>query len=583
MNLYRRLAVYIRPYWKRLLLATLFSAIVSGMTALYAYLVKRVLDEVLIDKNFAVLYVLPFLIVGVTLVKVISSYYQSYLMRSVGARVIKDIRDALYAHVVRLPVRFFSETSIGIIISRISNDVMNVQSVVSTTIKNMFQQVLTMIGLLVFMFYQNWKMTVIAVFVLPVGYIPLVRFSRRLRRISQVGLERIADVTKTLHETLSGIRVVKAFGWEEKETTHFKERTYLHMKNVLRGTRVAEMTSPMMELLGAIGVAFIIWYGGGQVIRGEITAGALFAFITASALLYPPAKSLSTVNNEIQQAMAGCQRIFEFFDLPTEQALDRGTRSLDGVNDAVVYEHVSFQYEDTSVPALDGIDLKIKAGSVVAFVGSSGGGKSTLVNLLPRFYEPTEGRIRIDGTDILDIRLDALRSKIGMVSQEVVLFDDTVRNNIAYGRENVSDAEVREAAEAAYAHLFIERLPEKYEAIIGEKGVKLSGGERQRLAIARAILRNPPILILDEATSSLDSESEYMVQRALNNLMKNRTTLVIAHRLSTVQKADQIVVLSQGRISEIGRHEELIARDGPYRRLYARQFEEETDCGSPIG
>jgi subfamily B ATP-binding cassette protein MsbA len=381
-------------------------------------------------------------------------------------------------------------------------------------------------------------------------------------------------MSTALQETLTGIRIVKGFTREAAEDQRFAKYNEAYFRTNMKSTQVSSITSPVLEVVGIVGVAGIIWYGGSQVIQGAMTPGTFFSFLTAVFLMYTPIKRVASANNTIQQALAAADRVFNVLDVTTEAALDTGMRELGGVRSTIELRNVSFRYEGIETPALQDISLTVKTGEVLAIVGSSGAGKTTLVNLIPRFYDPTAGAILIDGADLREIRLPAIRRQMGIVSQETLLFDDTVRNNIAYGKDEVNEDAITDAAKAAYAHEFIMRLPNGYETLIGENGVKLSGGERQRLAIARALLRNPPILILDEATSSLDTESERMVQMALANLMKGRTTFVIAHRLSTIQRADRIAVLAGGRLVDIGRHEELLAKAGVYQRLYQMQFQD---------
>ncbi|MEK6694246.1 MAG: lipid A export permease/ATP-binding protein MsbA [Nitrospirota bacterium] len=582
MRLYLRLLDYIRPYWVRLVIAAVCSGAVAALTGGYAWLVRPALDEIFINKNETWLYLLPVALMAVSVLKGICGYGQSYLMIFVGSRVVTDIRQQLFGHLMRLPIGFHLKNPSSRMLSRVINDVNWIQNAVSGVLKDLFQQSLTFLVLLGVILYQNWRLALFSILVIPLSAYPMVRFGNQLRKIATAGQERTADMSTALQETLTGVRIVKGFTREDAEGRRFAGFNEAYFRTNMKSTQVSSITSPVLEVVGIIGVAGIIWYGGSQVIQGAMTPGTFFSFLTAVFLMYTPIKRLASANNTIQQALAAADRVFTVLDVPTEAARDTGTRSLDGVRSAIALHGVSFRYEGVEAWALTDISLTVKPGEVLALVGSSGAGKTTLINLIPRFHDPTTGAILIDGVDLREIRLAALRRQIGIVSQETLLFDDTVGNNIAYGKDEATEEAITDAARAAFAHDFIMKLPNGYETLIGENGVRLSGGERQRLAIARALLRNPPILILDEATSSLDTESERMVQMALANLMKGRTTFVIAHRLSTVQRADRIAVLAGGRLVEIGRHEELLAKAGVYHRLHQMQFQDHGSEGAPV-
>jgi subfamily B ATP-binding cassette protein MsbA len=474
-----------------------------------------------------------------------------------------------------MPIGFFSHQRTGGLMSLIVSDAGMVQQVIATVIRDLFQQSLTMISLVGVLFYLNWRLALAAIVVVPFSTYPMSRIGKRIRRIAHSGQEKIAELTTLLEETLSGVRLIKAFGSEPFEIDRFDHKNQEYFQKTMKTTRLSEMVPGIMEGAGAVAAALIIGVGAYEVRMGRMTPGGFFSFLGASWLMYAPVRHLAATSTMIQQTIAAVDRIFWMLDQPSEQIKDQGKQVLQPVKQGIRFERLSFYYDGMEEAALREIDLTVKAGEVVALVGSSGSGKTTLMNLLLRFYDPTEGVIRIDGTDLRDVTLESLRKQIGLVAQETILFDDTVARNIAYGMGPVDPNRVIEAARAAYAHEFIQRLPQGYDTMIGERGVRLSGGQRQRLAVARAILRDSPILILDEATSSLDSESEMYIQKALANLLKNRTTFVIAHRLSTVQNASRIVVVEQGRIVEIGRHQELLLRGGVYKKLYQLQFREQ--------
>ena len=573
-----RLVRYLKPYRVRLGAAFACSGLVAAFSGAYAWLVKPVLDEIFINKNESLLLVLPLGLFAVALLKSVFNYGQNYLMSYVGNQVITDVRQELFGKLIRLPVSYHDVNTSGRLVSRVVNDVTLMANAVAGVLKDIFQQGLTFLAMMGVIFYQNWRLGGLSVIVIPLAVFTMVRMGKRLRALAASGQERMGDMASTLQESLSGIRMVKAYGREEAEAARFQQSNRSFLRTTMKAIQVSSLGSSHMEVIGVVGVAAIIWYGGFLVINGSMTPGEFFSFLTAMFMAYTPIRKLSGSNNQIQQALAAAERVFGVLDLKTEQDAERGRLELPRIAQSVTFDDVTFHYGSQAVPALKDINLTIRAGEMMALVGSSGSGKTTLVNLIPRFYEPTAGRILIDGIDIQSYTLRSLRSQIGMVSQDVVLFDDSIRNNIAFGRADATDDDIILAARLAYAHDFVERFPQGYQTIVGEKGVKLSGGERQRLAIARAILRDPPLLILDEATSALDTESERVVQLALANLMKNRTTVVIAHRLSTIQQADRIMVLARGSIVEVGTHDELLRRGGQYQRLHAMQFQDVPDA-----
>ena len=572
--MYQRILKYVKPYWIRILIASLCAIGVSGTTAAAAWLVQPALDKIFIQRNVQLLLMIPFVILIIYFIKGICNYYQSYLMRYVGNRVIMDMRNDLYSHIAVMPMQFYTEHSTGKLMSRLLNDVGIINNAASSSIKDLVQNSITVLALFGVIFYQDWRLAVISCFVLPFAYYPLIKLGRKLRRISRKGQEEISGVTAIMHETFTGASVVKAFGMEESEISKFREKNYSLFRISMKGVKLTELSTPVMEFIGAAGASLIIWYGGYQVVKGVTTPGTFFSFLTALIMMYTPLKALTRVNSAIQQSIAAAERVFAILDLDSEKAVDKGTRELNGVKEKIELKNVSFRYESSSKHALSDVSFSVEHGKTAAIVGSSGGGKTTIGHLLLRFYEPDAGGIYIDGTDIRNFSLRSLRNQIGIVSQDVILFNDTVLSNISYGKKDISMEEVVTAAKKAYAHDFISRMPEGYNTVIGERGTKLSGGEKQRIAIARAILKDPPIMILDEATSALDTESEHIIQMALENLMIGRTTFVIAHRLSTIRNADLILAMDGGKVAEIGKHEELLRNGGIYKRLYDMQFAE---------
>lgn len=574
MEIYKRLLVYLSPYRIRLIWAGLFMLLTSAMIATQTYLIKPILDKVIMGNNIELGLLLPPALIIVSLLKGITWYARDYFMGYIGQKVVNDIRDQLYGHIQTLSFSFFTRTPTGVIMSRIVNDVNLVQGALTRVPSSVVQGVLTMLTLTGYIFYLNWKLALFSVVVLPFAGIAFSKFSRRFRKASTAMQEQIGDLTMHLHETISGIRIVKAFGMEDYETSRFRARNKDLFNSLMRSIKTSALSHPVMELLSMIGTAFVILYALYAIIVWKtMTVGDFFSFLGALVFFYRPLKELNGINNVVQDGIAAARRIFEVLDTKPEikDRPDAGTVSRDFKT--IEFRNVSFGYEGKNV--LHNIDLSVRAGETIAIVGKSGGGKTTLVNLIPRFYDASEGAILIDGRDIRDITLSSLRGITAMVTQQTILFNDTVQNNIAYGHREKPFEAVVQASSAAHADGFVRQLPEGYETVIGESGVKLSGGQRQRVAIARAILKDAPILILDEATSALDTESEREVQHALDALMQGRTSFVIAHRLSTILNADRIIVLKDGRIVEEGRHAELLARGGEYRNLYDQQFREE--------
>jgi ATP-binding cassette, subfamily B, bacterial MsbA len=573
LHLMRRLfREFAKHHWGMLATSAVCGVIAAVTTSANAMLVKYVLDDAF-KENAA--YETLYLIAGAAFVlavaKGIASYFQTVLMTNVGQRVVADIQNKLFGRLVHADMALFQTTPSGQLISRFTTDANQLRFASTQVFTVLGQQALTLVGLLATMFYQDWLLAIIAFFVFPLAIAPVRRISRRMRKVSLNFQDEMGHFNALLSQVFQGARHVKAYGMEAHETARAVALTERIYQLFTRASRVRAASSPMMESLGGVGIALVILYGGWQVTHGARTAGDFLSFVTALMLAYQPFKQLSGLNVTIQEGMAAAQRIFEMLDIvPTIQ--DRpDARPLEVTKGAVRLEKVSFGY-GTGAAVLNGIDLDIPAGCKVALVGSSGAGKSTVLNLIPRFYDVGGGRLTIDGQDIRGATLASLRGAIGLVSQEVSLFDDTVRANIGYGKPTASLDEIMAAAKSAAAHEFIMALPHGYDTIVGELGTRLSGGQRQRLSIARALLKNAPILLLDEATSALDTESERQVQDALKLLMAGRTSIVIAHRLSTISDSDLIYAIENGRVVEAGRHEELLARRGVYARLWDLQF-----------
>jgi subfamily B ATP-binding cassette protein MsbA len=569
---FKRLMDLARPHWRKLLLAGVCMIGIAGFTALSVYIIKPAMDDIFGNRDIAMLRIMPFAILGVFLFKGLFAWSNSYLLESVGLTVVNALRQRLYNHIQELPLAFLDHMPTGILMSRISNDVNEIQAAVTKAITGLIRDSFSVIGLLVVIFYRDWRLASFGVIVLPVAFYPLFVFGSRLRKLATKSQETRGGLNVILHETISGNRIVKAFGMENYEKQRFARQVQRDLHYNLKSVWIDALSSPLMEFIGAIGIASIVAYGGHKVISGESTPGTFFSFLAGILALYQPVKSLSKVNSMIQKALAATKRVYEILDVQNNITEKPHAIALPRIREKIEFQHVFFAYQEQTV--LHDIQLTAKTGEVIALVGTSGGGKTTLVNLLPRFYDVTIGAVLIDGLDIRDVTIKSLRDQIAIVTQQSFLFNDTVQNNIAYGDIQKSLDNIIAAARAAYAYDFIMQLPEGFHTVIGEQGVRLSGGQRQRLCIARAILKDAPILILDEATSSLDSESELEVQKALENLMQGRTTFVIAHRLSTVQFADRIIVIVNGRIVEEGTHTQLLNRNGEYRRLHDIQFQQ---------
>ncbi len=599
---YYRMISYVKPHLSRLYLACVamvFNSFLSGLPIIG--LVIPFVDTILAGKPIVVphaKYIPAFVMdvvyranampresllnllilwtIGLSFLRLVSEYAQSYYMNDVSQRVIRDLRNAVYNKIIGLPLSFFGKSQTGVLVSRITHDTSIVRDAISEGLTDfLFQPVQIVVNIFVllsvkYMFNIPWNLVLVIFGLLPLVIIPVLQVGRRLKKISRSSQEQVATINSTLFESISGIRIVQGFGMENYEKERFARQNQSLYKTMMLSISRMIIVSPVTEFVSVICIGVVLWTGGKLVVAEQMSPGAFIAFLIALLSLLRPFKRLSRVYGITQHALAAAERIFEILDTPNEIVEKENAKTLSPIKRDIDFQNVSFGYGEK--PVFTGVNLKVKAGEIIAIVGPSGGGKTSLVNLMPRFYDPIAGRILIDGIDLRDVTVKSLRAQIGIVTQETVLFNDTVSSNISYGRSKTNQKDIEEAARIANAHDFISKLPSKYQTMIGDRGVRLSGGERQRLSIARAVLKNPPLLILDEATSALDSESEVLVQDAIHNLMRGRTVLVIAHRFSTIKDANRILVMNEGRVAEAGTHQELMKNDGVYKRLYELQF-----------
>ncbi|MBP2627232.1 MAG: lipid exporter, fused ATPase and inner rane subunit MsbA [Firmicutes bacterium] len=572
MTIYLRLLKYVKPYVKRMIVAIICIILAASANLYVPWILRDIIDEVLASKNMFMLNAIASGIVVVFFLRGVFFFGQTYLMSYIGQKVIIDIREAVYRHLQRLSLSYYEKRRTGQLMSYITNDVAAVQNALVESMIELVTEGMTLIGSLSVMFYLHWQLTLLTLITAPLVGQTMNVFGKKLRKSSALIQERAADITSVLQEGISSVRVIKSFAREDYEIERFKKQNHQNFRAQMKNSQIMATLTPIIEFTAAIGVTAIIWYGGREVINNNLTAGSLIAFLVYAVNLSNPIKRLSRVYGNIQKALAAAKRVFDVLDTQPEIEDMPGAKELAQIDGHVAFNNISFEYKPGE-PALSGVQLAVQPGQVVAIVGPSGAGKTTIANLIPRFYDPTSGDITIDGIDIKTVTLKSLRQQIGIVPQETILFNGSVYSNILYGRLDAKQDEVVNAAKAANAHNFIMDMPDGYDTQIGERGSKLSGGQRQRISIARAILKNPRILILDEATSALDTESEKLVQEAVDKLMVGRTSFVIAHRLSTIKRANVILVMERGKLVEQGTHDELLALGGLYSKLYQVQFQ----------
>ena len=570
-EIYLRLLGYSRPYLWRIVLSMIFSLVVAGSDVAYINLIEPLVDKILTADNSSLVHLVPMVIMGLAISKGVARFFQEYYVKTAGQLVVQDIRNDLFKKTMHLSMGFHVQQPSGRLTSHMLNDVGIMQKSAADALVDGLRESFTLVGLICLAFYKDWKMATVAFTVLPFCVIPATQIGRRIKMNTRRSLASVGLLTGTLQEAFGGIKVVKAFGREENQVNKFKAENRLYYRFLRKGIKYNSLTAPAIEILAAIGGAGVVWYGVTRVLSGEMTQGQLFSIAAAIMMMFNPVKRLTKVSNTVQHSIGAAEGIFNLLDKPCDVVDKRDAVDIPRSQGNISFEGVTFSYEDE--PVLQDFTLHASSGEVVALVGPSGAGKSTVAGLLARFYDPQQGSIKIDGHDLRDVSLESLKKNLAYVDQETFLFNVSIRDNIRYGMLDADDQAVAVAAQQAYADDFIGKLPLGYDTSIGDRGVRLSGGQRQRLCVARALLKDAPILILDEATSALDTESESMVQKALTNLMKNRTTLVIAHRLSTIMHADRIVVMEQGRVVEVGNHKELLARDGLYRKLFNMQFQ----------